>query len=68
MPNVLCRKILYQNNLNRMVIIEKLDNNLIKITLQTPMKGGPSPMKGSPYSQKIIYIPYSGNKDVKVFL
>lgn len=61
MPNVLCRKILYQNNLNRKVKIEKLDNNLIKITLQTPMKCGP-------YSQKIIYIPYSGNKDVKVFL
>ena len=61
MPNVLCSKILYQNDINRKVIIEKQDNNLIKITLQTPMNG-------HPYSQKIIYIPYSGNKDVKVFL
>ena len=61
MVKILCKKILYQNDLNRKVIIEKQDNKLIKITLQTPMKGGP-------YSQKVSYVPYSGDNDVQVFL
>ena len=59
MIKVICKKILYQNDLNRKIIIEKINKKYIKITIQTPMKGGP-------YSQHISYIPHKDNEDVAV--